>query len=66
MAKFKIEVEHEKCISCGACATICQDFFELKGSENKSYAKKEETDDLGCAQEAADACPVQVIKITKL
>lgn len=66
MAKFKIEVDQEKCISCGACTTICPDNFELKGADNKSFAKKSELDEIGCGQEAADACPVQCIKITKL
>ncbi|MDD3887884.1 MAG: ferredoxin [Patescibacteria group bacterium] len=66
MAKFKIEVDQEKCISCGACTTICPDNFELKGEDNKSFPKNSELDVIGCSQEAADACPVQCIKISKI
>jgi len=63
---FKIEVDQAKCISCGACTTVCPEGFELKGEDNKSFAKQTEVDDLGCRQEAADTCPVQAIRITKL
>ncbi len=59
---FKIEVDKEKCIGCGACAATC-DNFELE--EGKSHAKKTEVDELGCNQEAADVCPVGCITISK-
>ena len=61
MAKYKIEVNKETCIGCGACVSTCPDFFELQ--EDKSVAKKTETDDIGCAKEAASVCPVNAIKI---
>ena len=64
MSKFKIEVNKNECIGCGNCAAICPSRFEM--SEGKSKPKKAEVGELGCAQEAADACPVQVIKITKI
>ncbi len=63
MGKFKIEVDQDACIGCGAC-TSC-DNFEL-GDNNKASAKKEEVEDLGCNQEAADNCPVQCIKVTEM
>jgi len=59
---IKIEVDKEKCIGCGACAAAC-DNFELE--EGKAKAKKAEVEELGCNQEAADACPVEAIKIIK-
>jgi ferredoxin len=61
MAKIKIIHDVEACIGCGACAAICPDNWEMKGS--KSKPKKTELNDLGCNQQAADACPVQCIKI---
>jgi len=60
MAKYKIKID-EGCISCGNCANVCPDFFEMK---EKSELKKSETDDLGCAKEAAEQCPVNIIHIT--
>ena len=59
---FKIKVDEEKCIGCGACAASC-DNFEM--NEGKAVAKKKEVDKLGCNQEAADVCPVEAIKIKK-
>lgn len=63
MAKYKIEVDPEKCIGCGACAAQC-DNFELDG--DKAKAKQKEVADVGCNQDATDACPVEAIKITKI
>ncbi len=62
MAKYKVEVG-EGCISCGNCAAVCPDIFELK---EKSEVKKPEIDDseLACAKDAAEQCPVSVIHIT--
>ena len=55
---YKISVDKEKCIGCGACAAVC-DNFELK--EGKAYAKKAEVEELGCNKDAADGCPVEAI-----
>jgi ferredoxin len=63
MTKIKITQDAEACIGCGACASICPDNWEMKGA--KSKPKKTELNDLGCNQEAADACPVQCITIKK-
>lgn len=63
MAKHKITIDKEKCIGCGACAAQC-DNFEMDG--DKAKAKKTEVSDIGCNQDAVDACPVEAIKITKM
>jgi len=60
---FKIEVDQGACIGCGACAAQC-DNFEID-SEGKAQPKKKEVKDIGCNQDAADACPVSCIKIIK-
>lgn len=61
-----IKLEKEKCISCGTCWSICDRFFEA-GEDNKSSLRggvqEIEVEETGCAQNAAEACPVQCIKI---
>lgn len=59
---FKIEIDKEACIGCGACTATC-DNFEMK--EDKAAVKNKEVDEIGCNQEAADVCPVGAIKIKK-
>lgn len=71
---MKIILHRSKCIGCGSCAAVCQDFFEIaddglsriKGSQGDSEGNdtleiKEENK--GCAGEAAEVCPVQIIEI---
>lgn len=57
---MKVTVDKEKCIGCGACAAVCGEVFEMK--DGKSTVKEAETDK-ECVKEAADACPVDAIKI---
>lgn len=76
MAK-KYIVLHRKdgCIGCGSCAAVCEEYWEmqddglahLKGSTLKKNSKGDvyalELDDPGCAMDAADICPAQVIQV---
>ncbi len=67
MAKYKIVIDKDKCIGCGACAAQCPDNFEMmSGDEFKAKVRKAEVTELGCCQEAVDICPVQAISIKKL
>jgi ferredoxin len=59
--QYKIEVNKDECIGCGACEAQCPEGFELK--DGKARAKKEKVNELGCIKEAADVCPVNAIKI---
>ena len=74
MTKFKILHFKEECISCGACAAISPEHWEmdeeglaqLKKStevgdkwEKKLVSIEEEAEN----QEAADVCPVNIIHI---
>ena len=71
MAKFKIVLEREECISCENCVTECSDSFEMgddswahvKGSARVGNNDELETDDMGCTKQAAEACPVNIIHI---
>ena len=58
---YKIEVNKDECIGCGACEAQCPEGFELK--DGKAKAKKDKVNDLGCIKEAAGVCPVNAIKI---
>ncbi|MBI2054034.1 MAG: ferredoxin [Candidatus Staskawiczbacteria bacterium] len=68
----KIILEKDKCISCGSCWAICEEYFEM-GDDGRSHIKNVnkaeleelETDDLKCAEAAVEACPVQCIIIKK-
>ncbi|MDP7180800.1 MAG: ferredoxin [Candidatus Woesearchaeota archaeon] len=64
MAKFKIEVNEETCIGCGACTAQC-DNFEMD-ENNKAKAKMAEVEDVGCNKDAEGVCPVSCIKITEI
>lgn len=60
---YKIEFDKEECIGCGAC-TAC-DNWEL-GDDNKAHPIKTELDEVGDNQDAADNCPIELIKIIKI
>ncbi len=68
----KIIVETDKCIGCGACQAACEKFFVLEGDiiTLKEARKVEnnqelEVEDLKCASDAVDICPVQCIRTEK-
>jgi ferredoxin len=61
---YKIKVDKECCIGCGSCVAICPELFELE-DDGKSHAKKDEIEESGCAQQAAEACPVSCINVSK-
>lgn len=61
MAITKVEIL-EGCISCGVCESICPEVFEMPDTarvkSGVNYNQYEEK-----IKEAADACPVSVIKV---
>jgi ferredoxin len=70
----KIIHEREKCIGCGSCVALCPKYWEmaddgksrLLGSKKNAEGNDElVVEKMECAQEAADACPVQCIRIVK-
>ncbi len=69
---MKITIEKPKCIGCGTCVSLCPKYFEM-GEDGKSHLKGSkssernelEIKEIGCAQEAADSCPVQCIHLEK-
>jgi len=77
MAKYKIIQLKEECISCGACAAICPEFWQMD-DEGMAHLKESvkvddhweriitTEDERARNQEAAEACPVTIIKIEKI
>lgn len=70
----KIIHEREKCIGCGSCAAICPKYWEIAQDGKSMLINSKqvtggnfelETNDLSCNQEAAGACPVEIIHIEK-
>jgi ferredoxin len=57
-----ISVDKEKCIGCGACASIAPNTFKI-GDDGKSEVFNQTGDDSDTIKQAADACPVQAITI---
>lgn len=74
----KIIQNIEGCIGCGSCAAVCPKFWDmdyekgkavLKGGKINETGNESELeiagndDDIKCNKEAAEVCPVAVIKI---
>ncbi len=70
---MRITIDKEKCIGCGSCVAVCPDFFEigdnskthLKGAEPGEEREEMLVEDIGCAQEGADICPVEAIGVER-
>lgn len=61
---FKITQDREKCIGCGSCAAVC-DNWEMR-DDGKAYPKKTEVEEVGCNKEAEEICPVGCIKVEEV
>lgn len=56
----KLVIDKEKCISCGACMSLCPSVFSQDDS-GKSVMKKGADINKVCVDTAIEACPVQAI-----
>ncbi len=57
-----VSVDREACIGCGSCVALCSEVFEL-GSDGKAKIKEGADTSKECVKEAAEACPVNAIKV---
>ena len=70
---MKIVLEINKCIGCGSCAAVCDKYFEIKednlsrikGGQMSGENMELEVLEPACAKDAAEICPVQIIRIEK-
>ncbi len=61
---FKIKQDLEKCIGCGSCVAVC-DNWEMR-EDGKAHPKKTELEEIGCNKEAKEICPVECIEIEEV
>ncbi|HOZ56033.1 MAG: Ferredoxin [Parcubacteria group bacterium ADurb.Bin316] len=57
---MSICVNKNTCIGCGACASICPNNFAI-GNDGKAEVISQEN--VECANNAAQSCPVQAITV---
>ena len=57
-----IKHERDKCIGCGACASVCPANWEM-ADDGKSKCKNKNPKTAGCNKEAENVCPVHCIHI---
>ncbi|MBT6367807.1 ferredoxin [Candidatus Woesearchaeota archaeon] len=74
MAKYVVIHKKKECISCGACAAVAPDYWEMDDEGMAHLKKSVESNDLWTLgidteearvinQEAADVCPVDIISV---
>lgn len=59
----RIEIDRDRCDSHGQCEIAAPELFTLVGPKDVKYPSEITADQLDDAWAAADACPMQVIKI---
>ena len=59
MAKAK--VEHDICIGCGTCESMCPGVFKIQ-EDNKSHVIAEDCGECNC-EEVIGSCPVSAISM---
>ena len=65
MAKYKVKVDQESCIGCGAC---CANFEFFEFNDDGVSTVKGKTEDIvegEDIEEAANVCPVDAIQVEK-
>ena len=68
---MKIIEQRSKCIGCGSCVAVCPEYFEMaedglasiKGGGMNGENMELEIQEAACIQEAAEICPVQIIRV---
>lgn len=58
---LKPKVDEEKCVGCGACASICPDVFEMIDGKSK-IKQNEDCQECDC-QSVVSSCPTEAITL---
>lgn len=80
LVKYKVIIDRDKCIACGAAPAACPEVFELGVDNGKNKVVDEYSVELSpeksigiipeelyeCAKNGADVCPVDAIVIEKI
>ncbi|MBW3019609.1 ferredoxin [Candidatus Woesearchaeota archaeon] len=61
---MKIKVKEDKCIGCGACEALAEDYFKVNSVSKvkKSEVKKEDEEKV---KDAAESCPTHAIELSE-
>lgn len=60
---MKATVDKEACIACGLCADTCPEVFEMGEDTAVVVVKEVPAEAAATCKEAAEACPVEAIKL---
>jgi len=60
---FKIKVDEDSCVGCGACAAQYSEFFEMDDNTGKAVPTQMKFDEVDT--DVADVCPVGAIEVNK-
>ncbi len=70
----KITQKHNECIGCGACTSVCSNFWDM-GNDGKAFLKNGkqtpsgdfelelDEKDVACNKDAVEVCPIQIISL---
>jgi ferredoxin len=56
-----VDVDHESCIGCGACAELCPEVFEMDDRTGSARVVIFEATCTSCIEEAIATCPAECI-----
>jgi ferredoxin len=59
----KVSVDKKNCIGCELCVSLCPNVFEMKNGKSRPKKSSISEEDVECAKNSAESCPVKVIKV---
>ncbi|MBU0722057.1 ferredoxin [Patescibacteria group bacterium] len=57
---MSVKINHDLCIGCGTCEVLCPAVFKLNVKGKADVVSQEQ---IACAKNAAENCPMQAIEI---